>query len=108
MLLEVSSRRLNERAKPTEDIWVYWLCDERGEASRIRNISLGGVFLESQKLWGIGSKAQVNFLVHEGQIAAQAVVRHIEPDAGLGLKFIAVRDEDRLHLIDLMRRLRSL
>lgn len=55
----------------------------------------------------MGSKAQVDFLVHEGQIGAQAIVRHIEPDIGFGLKFITVRDTNRVRLVNLMRRLGS-
>jgi len=55
----------------------------------------------------VGAKSNLHFLVEEGQIRAEAIVRRIEPGRGLGLKFTAVRDEDRRRLADLMKRLRG-
>jgi len=55
----------------------------------------------------VGAKANLHFLVEEGQIRAEAVVRHVKPGRGLGLQFISVREEDRRHLADLMKRLRG-
>jgi hypothetical protein len=49
----------------------------------------------------------VDFLVCDGQIRAQAVIRHAIPRIGLGLKFTALVKEDRPHLAALMARLRS-
>jgi len=55
----------------------------------------------------VGSKTNVHFLVEEGQIRAEAVVRHVKPGRGLGLQFTAVREEDRQRLAGLMKRLRT-
>jgi PilZ domain len=55
----------------------------------------------------LGEKVHLNFLTPEGQIRAEAIVRHVRPER-LGLKFIAVSAEDRTHLTALMTRLRSL
>jgi hypothetical protein len=55
----------------------------------------------------VGAKTSLHFLVEEGQIRAEAVVRHVKPGRGLGLEFTAVRDEDRPRLADLMKRLRG-
>jgi len=55
----------------------------------------------------VGAKTNVHFLVEEGQIRAEAVVRHVRPGRGLGLEFTAVQDEDRQRLADLMKRLRG-
>lgn len=102
------SRRSHSRIKPSDHIWVYWRCHERANVSRVHDISLGGLFVEEAKLWPVGSSAEVNFLVQEGQIRAKAVVRHAQKGRGLGLKFIALHDEDRPRLIALMQRLHSL
>ena len=48
----------------------------------------------------------IGFLVEEGQITANAVVRHVRPSGGLGLKFTAIPQEDRLRLGMLIARLR--
>ena len=102
------SRRFNSRTKPLDDIWVYWSCNHRAETSRIRDVSLGGLFIETLRPSPVDSKAQVDFLVQEGQIRAEAVVRHIQPGRGLGLKFVALRETDRPTLIALLSRLRGL
>ena len=48
----------------------------------------------------------IDFLVQEGQIRADAVVRHVEPSSGLGLKFTRMPDADRTRLGMLITRLR--
>ncbi len=101
------SRRFNSRIESPEDVWVYWRCDERDETSRVRDVSLGGLFVETPKPGSVGSTAKVEFLVQEGQIRAEAVVRHVKPGRGVGLKFTALTDADRPHLVALMSRLRS-
>src|SRR5712664_4178370 len=100
------SRRFNSRIAMTQDVWVCWQCNGREDVSRVRDLSLGGLFLETRSPRAIGSPTKVDFLVGEGQIRADAVVRHVAPGRGLGLKFIVVIEQDRLKLAALMRRLR--
>jgi hypothetical protein len=102
------SRRFNARIESPEDVWVYWRCNVRDEASRVRDVSLGGLFVETPKPRSVGSTVKLDFLVDEGQIRAEAVVRHVKPGRGLGLKFTALTDADRPHLAALMSRLHSL
>ena len=45
--------------------------------------------------------------VQEGTIRADATVRHAKEGQGMGLKFTAVREEDRKNLVSLMARLRA-
>jgi hypothetical protein len=65
-------------------------------------LSLGGLFVETSKSNGVGSMATLDFLVREGQIRADAVVRRVEPSRGTGLKFTAVSKEDRPRLAALI------
>jgi hypothetical protein len=69
-------------------------------------MSLGGVFIETQMSRGVGSEVDLEFLVQEGQIRADAVVKRVEPSRGLAMKFTAVMDKDRPRLEALIRRLR--
>lgn len=101
------SRRFNSRIETPVGVWIYWRCNERDETARVRDLSPGGLFVETSKPRAVGLTAKVDFLVQEGQIKADAVVRHVEPGRGLGLKFTAVRDGDRAHFIALLNRLRS-
>jgi hypothetical protein len=105
--LNSPSRRFNSRIPATQDVWVCWHCNGREDVSRVRDLSLGGLFVETAILRAIGTATKVDFLVGEGAIRAEAVVRHVLPGRGLGLKFTAVTEQDRRKFAALMRRLRS-
>ena len=75
---------------------------------RVRCISSRGIFVETTVPWSAGAVSKLDFLVPEGQIRADAVVRYVGPDGGVGLKFTAVREEDRPKLAASITRLRSL
>jgi hypothetical protein len=68
---------------------------------------MGGLFIETDTPPVAGMSAELDFLVQEGQIRAEAIVRHAEPGRGLGLRFTEVRNEDRLRLEELVKRLRG-
>jgi PilZ domain-containing protein len=70
-------------------------------------MSLGGLFVETRTSRGLGSTVKLEFLVQEGQIRADSVVRRVEPGRGLALKFTAVSDQDRPRLATLMNRIRQ-
>ena len=101
------SRRFTSRVETHEGVWVDWRCAGREEISRVRNMSLGGLFPETPTSRGLGSTVQLEFLVQEGQIRADSVVRRVEPGRGLGLKFTAVSEQDSPRLATLMNRLRQ-
>jgi PilZ domain len=90
-----------------DSVWVYWQCNGRDDVSRVRDLSMGGLFIETEKPRPIGVTSSLNFLVQEGQIRADAVVRHAEAGTGIGLKFVAISEVDRPHLAALLMRLRS-
>jgi hypothetical protein len=66
------------------------------------------LFLETEEVRDVGATIRLDFLVQEGQIRAKAVVQHVKPGSGLGLKFTALTEEDGPRLTALMTRLRSL
>ena len=101
------SRRFNSRILATQDVWVCWLCNGRDDISRVADLSLGGLFLETRLHRTVGTPTKVDFLVSEGQIRVDAVIRHMVPSRGLGLKFTAVNEQDRRNLASLLRRLRN-
>ena len=89
-------------------MWVCWRCKGKEELSPVRDLSTGGLFIGTPNLRPLDTKVRLDFLVEEGQIRAEAIVRHIEPGSGLGLKFTAVTEQDSTHLAALLTRLRSL
>ena len=102
-------RRFSSRVESKNDVWVYWEGSGDRDLSRVKDLSIGGLFIQTPRPKRIGSTTNLHFLVQEGQIRADAVVvRHVTPSGGLGLKFKAVSEKDRPNLEALMRRLRSL
>jgi len=101
------SRRFSNRFEMNERVFVYWSCAGTDDVSLIRNLSIGGLFITTPKSHYPGATAKVEFLVPDGQIRAEAVIRHVIPRQGLGLQFTALVKEDRSHFTALMGRLRS-
>ena len=101
------SRRHTIRVETPGGVWVYWRCNGKEDVSRVRDLGAGGLFITTPSPRPVGMKAKLDFLVQEGQIRAEAVVRHFEPSNGLGLKFTAVTEQDWPHLASLLTRLRN-
>jgi hypothetical protein len=68
-------------------------------------MSVGGLFIETSKSFPTATVTELHFLVQEGEIRADAAVRFVEPKGGLGLKFMAVSEDDRPKLAALISRL---
>lgn len=85
---------------------MYWRCHGREDVSLVRNMSMGGLFIETPTQKAQGVQTKLDFLVQEGQIRADAVVRHAKAATGLGLKFTALSEQDRPKLAALLTRLR--
>jgi len=102
------SRRFTSRVAGLSDLWAFWNCKKHDGLSRVLDLSVGGLCLSIEKSQRIvvGEKVHFNFLVPEGQIRTDAIVRHARPER-LGLKFIAISAEDRTQLTALMTRLRN-
>ena len=98
-------RRLNSRVETPEGVWVLWSYDGRNEISQVRDLSFGGLFVETASPRAVGAITALDFLVQEGRISADAVVRHLNPGHGAGLQFMAMRHGDRSHLAALLNRL---
>jgi hypothetical protein len=101
------SRRLNSRVQIPDGVWACWRCDGAEDIARVSDLSVGGLFLSTPVPQPVGVKAQLDFLVQEGNIRVEAEVRHLVPSSGLGLKFTAISDKDCPNLIALLNRIRS-
>jgi hypothetical protein len=75
--------------------------------STVHNISPGGLFVESASPRPFGATAEVYFLVPEGKISGEAVVKHSQTGRGIGLRFTRILETDRLRMVGLIKRLRS-
>jgi PilZ domain len=99
---------MTSRIGVPEDTWVFWNCNGRDDVSKIRDLSPGGLFIETAKQFPANTETKLHFLVQEGEISALAVVRHAQPGSGLGLKFVSVKEDHYRQLAALLNRLRNL
>lgn len=97
-------RRRYMRVETRQGVSVYWGCEKLEDAARVRDLSLGGLFVATQEALAVGATLRLDFLVQEGAIRAAGVVRHAEPGRGMGLKFTSVRGEDLQRLVELVNR----
>ena len=86
---------------------MYWDCGGKADVSPVHDLSMGGIFLKTPRVQSVGSVVNLHFLVQEGLIRADAVIRYVKSGDGVGMKFAAVSQEDRPRLAALMSRLRS-
>ena len=97
-------RRRYKRVETRQGVLVYWECEKLEDTARVRDLSLGDLFVATQEALAVGATLRLDFLVQEGAIRAAGVVRHAEPGRGMGLKFTSVRGEDLQHLVELVNR----
>jgi hypothetical protein len=98
-------RRATPRIEAPKDVYAFWNCNGGSDLSRVRNLNLGGMFLETSIRKNPGAHLDLSFLVSDGQIRATAVVRHVSPGQGLGLQFLALEGKDRLRFGAMMKRM---
>lgn len=101
----LKSRRHHKRVDTPQGVWAYWRCGRSEDTSRVRDISVGGVFIETKKVLPVDATVELNFLVEDGSIVAKAAVRYVLPDVGVGLQFKNVRTEDQDHFTAMMKRI---
>jgi hypothetical protein len=102
------SRRRSSRIPVVEDVWVYWESAPYRDISRVRDLSPGGLFLETRARKKEGERVRLHFLVQEGQIRAEAEIRHVAANGrGFGMKINFVTTQDAPCLRRLLSRLRE-
>jgi hypothetical protein len=90
-----------------DPIWVYWESPTGRDVSKVKDLSPSGLFIETRSRKREGELLSLHFLVQEGQIRAEAVVRHATPGRGAGMKISSVPTQDAPHLHKLLMRLRE-
>ncbi|HZS08197.1 MAG TPA: PilZ domain-containing protein [Blastocatellia bacterium] len=55
-----------------------------------QDLSLGGMYLNTQQQFSQGMILQLRFTVEDAEIRTMAEVVHCQPGAGLGLKFLSL------------------
>lgn len=84
---------------------MFWRCGRTEDTSRVEDLSVGGLFIETSKVCPIGASVDLHFLVEDGAIKASAAVRYVRAGKGLGLQFETVRGEDQVRFASMIKRI---
>jgi len=81
----------------------------RGESvlSKVQTISSGGLSIVAPRPPAVGELVHVSFEVPAGEVSARGVVRHSRGGEGMGIEFVAMSDEARSRLDQLLHKLLS-
>lgn len=99
------SRRVNKRVAIPEGVWVVWGRGRTEDTSRVTDLGVAGLFIETLKVCPVGTTVGLDFLVEDGAIRATAAVRHVKPGIGFGLQFKSIRSEDQRNFVAMIERI---
>ena len=98
------SRRHHKRVETPNGVWAFWRCGRTVDTSRVRDLSVGGLFVETLKVCPVDATVELHFLVEDGEITANATVQYVNAGSGLGLQFKTVRSEDHERFATMIKR----
>jgi hypothetical protein len=102
------SRRHHKRVETPQGVSAFWRCGRVEDTSRVKDLSVGGLFIETLKVCPVDATVELHFLVEDGEIKATATVRYVKAGSGLGLQFKTVRSEDQARFSTMIKRLTRL
>ncbi|HXA56783.1 MAG TPA: PilZ domain-containing protein [Candidatus Acidoferrum sp.] len=99
--------RRTPRVETAKGLWVAWRTDGSPSVCRVRDLSLGGVFIATRTPLGQGSAIKLLFSLPEGEMRIEGTVRYSNKNQGMGVEFTQMAAADRARLRELIRRLNS-
>lgn len=99
--------RRNPRTEVSAGIWVSWQTTGRSTVSRVRDLSVGGVFVSTPVPPPVGTTVKLLFVLPEGEVRVEGVVRYAESKKGMGIEFLRMGAGDGARFRELLRRLNS-
>ena len=97
-------RRYPRIALP-KGMFVAWHGGDLQLFSRVRTLSMGGLFISVPNPPPVGTKLRLAFEVPGGNVHAEAIVRNIVCGEGMGVEFTRLELKDRILLENLLKRL---
>ena len=88
--------------KPT---FSAWQSASQRYVSRVENFGLGGLFIRTPEPPPQGTLIQLLLDTSEGDIRARAEVKNNRPKEGMGVKIVAMQQEDRARFVRWLKRL---
>ena len=87
-----------------QGVWVLWKCGRTEDTSKVKDLRVGGLFIETSKACPVDATVELHFLVLHKKVRATATVRYILPGKGLGLQFKGIRHEDQARFSAMIKR----
>jgi PilZ domain len=103
--IRTRENRRNPRTEVSKGIWVSWQTTGASTVSRVRDLSVGGVFVSTPAPPPVGATVKLLFVLPEGEVRIEGIVRYAESKKGMGVEFTRMGTGDGARLRELMRRL---
>ncbi len=100
-----SGARRHQRISLPQGMSVTWYGSGRQQVSRVKTLSIGGLFLCGSNTLRVGTDLTLVFEVPGGMVMADAVVRNVVPGEGMGVEFTKMNPQCRVLLEGLLARL---
>lgn len=105
--IRTRENRRNPRTEVSKGIWVSWQTTGGSTVSRIRDLSIGGVFVSTPAPPPVGTAVKLLFALPEGEVRIEGTVRYADSKKGMGVEFTRMGAADRARFQELLRRLNS-
>lgn len=102
--MSTPERRRHPRSLPPPNIFVAWQTGVQQAVSRLGSMALGGLFIRTPNPAPVRSMLRILIETASGDLRARVLVRRTVPQQGMGVEFIAMTQEDRARLVQLLRR----
>jgi PilZ domain len=101
----LSGTRRHERMALPQGMSVTWYGSGQQQVSRVKTLSMGGLFLCGSITLRVGMGLTLVFEVPGGMVLADAVVRNSVSGKGMGVEFTRMNAQSRVLLEGLLTRL---
>jgi hypothetical protein len=87
-------------------MWVSWKFEKQRHTSRILDFSASGAFIVTNENVAVGTPIKLIFVMVEGELKLEAVVRNSSAGRGMGVEFVSVGGKERALIRKAVKRLR--
>jgi hypothetical protein len=84
---------------------LAWETAHKRVVSSVDNLGLGGLYIRTSEPPAPGTFIQLLLDVPTGEVRARAVVQRSRPNEGMGVKFVAMRQEHRARFAQWLKHL---
>lgn len=100
-----TEKRKHPRIALPRGMRITWRGRGESSVSKVETISEGGLSIAAPEPAAKGELLHVLFDVPAGEVSTRAIVRHSQERAGMGVEFVAMQEEARTRLNQLLRKL---